>query len=371
MNKVLIVGGGIAGMAAAIRLCEHGHDVDLIDIDPQWRVYGAGITITGPTLRAYKRLGLLDEIAEQGAVSRGTRLFLFNGTPIATIDEPDIEDGVPGTGGILRPVLHKIMSARVRALGVKVRLGLTVDALVDDGLNVHVRFSDGSHDDYDLVIGADGYRSRVREFIFPDAVQPKYTGQTSWRVLAPRPEGADRGEIFLGHAHSVGFTNCARDQAYLFLLTADPKSTRYDDKDLPEAMRAHLKDFGGNAGKIRDGITADSSIVYRPLESALQPKPWHKGRIAIIGDAAHATTPHLASGAGIAVEDALILADELQRSPDDTEQALTAFTERRFDRCKMVVESSVHIGERQIAGCQPQEIGMLMGKALGALRADI
>ena len=107
--KTLIVGGGIGGMAAAIALAERGVAVDLIDLDPQWRVYGAGITITGPTLRAYRRIGLLDQIKAQGAITNKTRLFRFDGTHLKDLDEPVIEEGLPATGGIMRPVLHKIM----------------------------------------------------------------------------------------------------------------------------------------------------------------------------------------------------------------------------------------------------------------------
>ena len=211
IDKILIVGGGIGGMATAIQLAEAGVAVDLIDLDPEWRVYGAGITITGPTLRAYKRLGLLDQIKAVGAVTNGTKLLHFSGALIQEMDEPQIEDGLPATGGILRPDLHAIMSARVRELGVSVRLGLTVDALDSDASGVDVRFSDGSAGRYDLVIGADGIYSKVREMLFPDAVKPRFTGQSSWRILCDRPADFDRGEIYLGHRHLAGLTACSPD----------------------------------------------------------------------------------------------------------------------------------------------------------------
>ena len=88
----LVVGGGIGGMASAISLAERGVKAELIDLDPDWRVYGAGITITGPTLRAYKRLGLLDQIKQKGAITSKTRLFRYDGTHILDLDEPVIED---------------------------------------------------------------------------------------------------------------------------------------------------------------------------------------------------------------------------------------------------------------------------------------
>lgn len=375
LNRILIVGGGISGMATAIHFAEVGVGVDLIDLDPEWRVYGAGITITGPTLRALRRLGLLDQIKAVGAVTNGTKLLHFTGALIQEMDEPVIEDGLPATGGILRPDLHSIMSARVRELGIDVRLGLTVDALASDATkdshSVDVRFSDGSKASYDLVIGADGIYSKVRSMLFPDAVKPRFTGQSSWRILCDRPAGFDRGEIYLGHRNLAGLTACSPTQCYVFLLNTDPGRTWIEPADWPATVRDLLADFGGNLATIREAVTADTPVVYRPLENALQPPPWHKGRVVLIGDAAHATTPHLASGAGIAVEDALVLREELAACDGDIEAGLIAFTERRYSRCKLVVDSSIAIGEAQIRGTPSQEVGMMMGKALHALFAEI
>lgn len=371
ISKILIVGGGIGGMATAIHFAEAGIEVDLIDLDPEWRVYGAGITITGPTLRAYKRLGLLDQIKSVGAVTNGTKLLHFSGALIHEMDEPIIEDGLPATGGILRPDLHRIMSARVREMGVSVRLGLTVDAFESDASGVDVSFSDGSQGRYDLVVGADGIFSKVRDMLFPDAIKPRFTGQSSWRILCDRPAGFDRGEIFLGHRHLAGLTACSPDKCYVFMLNIDPDRTWIEPEDFPETVRELLADFGGNLAPIREAVSSDTPVVYRPLESALQPPPWHKGRVLLIGDAAHATTPHLASGAGIAVEDALVLREELATCDGDIEAGFTAFTNRRFERCKLVVDSSVAIGEAQIGHAPADQIGMMMGKALHSLFAEI
>jgi 2-polyprenyl-6-methoxyphenol hydroxylase-like FAD-dependent oxidoreductase len=123
--------------------------------------------------------------------------------------------------------------------------------------------------------------------------------------------------------------------------------------------------------RVRDGITASSSIVQRPFDYALQPLPWHEGRIILIGDAVHATTAHLASGAGIAVEDGLVLAEELARAAGDVSAAFLAFEARRFERCKFVVETSVAICKRQLENAHPQEIGMLMAQAMHYLARPI
>ena len=330
-------------MSTAICLRRNGIAVDLIDIDPEWRVYGAGITITGPTLRAFKQVGVYDEIVAQAYVGEGIQVCDTQGNHLRRLPTPmPPEAGVAGCGGIMRPTLHKILSDRVRLSGAKVRLGLTVDALDQDADGVDVRFSDGSAGRYDLVVGADGIGSRVRTLIFPDAPKAEYTGQSTWRLMTPRPAGIDCRHFFLGGPNKVGFTPVSASEMYLFVNESTPQVFR-DERDLKLGLIERLAAYGGILADIRDGITDDSIINFRPLEAFFLPPPWHSGRVVLIGDAAHPTTPQLASGAGIAVEDGLVLAEELMvdRSMAAT---LDAFTSRREPRCRLVVEGSIEIG---------------------------
>lgn len=368
--KILVVGGGIGGMSAVIRLIEDGHEVVLIDLDPGWRVYGAGITITGPTLRAYRRLGLLDRLRAEGAISKGTRVYRFDGTFMAELDEPGLEDGLPANGGIMRPRLHRIMQERIAELGGAVRLGITVDALDQDGAGVDVRFSDGTAGRFDLVVGADGIGSRVRALAFPGAVEPTYTGQGCWRVSMRTPQPMDRGEFYLGGIGAAGITPCAPDAMYLWLLTPHAPGERVDEATAHDRLRALLAGFGGTAGWVRDHMTAQDWVNYRPLCAVLQPAPWASGRIVLLGDAAHATTPHLASGAGMAVEGALVLAEELARPGRSVEAALIAYGERRFERCRHVVEASVAAGALQLAHAAPDAIAQHIHGALHILAQE-
>jgi 2-polyprenyl-6-methoxyphenol hydroxylase-like FAD-dependent oxidoreductase len=369
IETALVVGGGIGGMAAAISLAERGVAVELIDIDPEWRVYGAGITITGPTLRAYRRLNMVDAIATEGAVCSATSVFLFNGVPLRELDEPAIEEGLPGTGGIMRPVLHALMQRRVAEARVGVRLGLSVDDLANRDGGVDVRFSDGSSGRYDLVIGADSVRSRVRDLAFPHMSEPVRTGQGCWRVAISKPPNLTQGEMFFGHKYTAGITLCGTDAVYLWLLTPhERREHHFSERELLNEMKARLADFGGNAGWIRDNMTPAHWVNYRPLEAKIQPRPWSDGRIVLLGDAVHATTPHLASGAGMAVESAIVLVEELARA-NDVEAALAAYEDRRFERSRDIVETSVAIGAAQLAGASPEQIGGMIGGALHRLAA--
>jgi 2-polyprenyl-6-methoxyphenol hydroxylase-like FAD-dependent oxidoreductase len=370
LQRVLIVGGGIAGMAAAIRFGEAEVAVDLIDIDPEWRVYGAGITITGPTLRAYKRLGLLEAIKAEGAISSGSRIFRFDGLHLRDLDEPALEEGLPATGGIMRPILHRIMQSRVQEVGTSVRLGLTVTALENDGDLVNVSFSDGSKDRYDLVVGADSINSTVRSLAFPHMGEATYTGQGCWRISIARPPGVECGEMYFGHEYTAGITPCGVDKVYMWMLTPHVRRAKhFDEVELYDTLKVNLAPFGGSPGWIRDHMTREDWINYRPLASALQPGPWHNGRIVLVGDAVHATTPHLASGAGIAVESALVLVDELTKG-HTVEVGLQAYQQRRFERCRDVVETSIAVGALQLSGGSPDQIGGMIGGALHRLAGE-
>lgn len=363
----LVVGGGIGGMAAAISLAERGVAVQLIDIDPEWRVYGAGITITGPTLRAYRRLGMLEAIKAEGAITSKTRLFRFDGTHMLDLDEPVIEEGLPATGGIMRPILHRIMQARVNELAIPVRLGLTVIALENTGNGVNVTFSDGTSGHFDLVVGADSIYSTVRDIAFSHMGPARPTGQGCWRISIRKPPGLEMGEFFLGHANPCGITACAPDMVYMWMLTPHVRREQhFTEEELYTKLKALLADFGGNAGWIHDNMTRDDWINYRPLAAALQPGPWFNGRIVLVGDAVHATTPHLASGAGMAVESGIVLAEELARSAT-VEVGLEAYQQRRFDRCRDVIETSVAVGKLQLEHGDPHVHAKMLEGALARL----
>jgi 2-polyprenyl-6-methoxyphenol hydroxylase-like FAD-dependent oxidoreductase len=371
IEKALVIGGGIGGMCAAIELRKRGVEVDLVEIDAQWRVYGAGITISGPTLRAFKTVGVLESIMQQGWCADGLDICLANGSRIAHIPAPRIAgQEVPSGGGIMRPVLARILSDATRASGTQVRLGVTFTRIEDAGDQVSVSFTDGSTSRYDLVIGADGCNSKVRDVLFPGAPKPRFTGQACWRAVVPRPPEIERAALYMGKRVKAGINPVSRAEMYLFFLDQRDQPDYIGPEEWPARLREELAEFSGIIGAIRDSITPESRIVYRPLFALMLPRPWHRGRVVLIGDAAHSTTPHLASGAGIAVEDALVLAEELERGKD-VEQALQRFTERRFDRCRLVVENSVRLGDIERTGGSVQEHEQLMRDSTAALTAPI
>jgi 2-polyprenyl-6-methoxyphenol hydroxylase-like FAD-dependent oxidoreductase len=371
IDSALVVGGGIGGMATAITLRRLGIDVDLVDLDPHWRVYGAGITITGATLRAFKALGILEQVIAQAYTGEGIQICDVSGKPLHLVPTPiQADPDVPGCGGIMRPLLHQLLSTLTLDLGTRVRLGLTVNRIESDTKGAEVLFSDGSRGRYDLVVGADGVYSRVRSLLLPDAPAPVYTGQCVWRLVAPRPASIDRRHFFLGGPVKVGLTPVSRDRMYLFLLETTARHPVMSDTALADGLDHLLQGYGGVLADIRRGIGPDSSIVLRPLEGFLLPRPWQRGRAILIGDAAHPTTPQLASGAGMAVEDALVLGEEIARDVP-LEVSFERFMARRYDRCRLVVENSLEIGRREQARAPIEQQTRLVEDSLRVLAEPI
>jgi len=358
-------------MSAAIELSNAGLDVVLIDIDPDWRVYGAGITITGPTLRAFHQLGILDEVIAHAYTGDGIQICNVQGEPINLVLTPSVGGpDIPGCGGIMRPVLHQIISGRVKQLPIQVRLGITVESLTNTARSVDVKFSDGSRGTYDFVIGADGLFSRIRHLILPGAPNPEYQGQTCWRLATARPPDVERRMFFLGGKVKVGLTPVSRSQMYMFLLQTTPRPPHLPDEELPGRLKTLLEGYGGPLQRIRENLGRRANIIMRPLEAFVLPKPWHVGRVLLIGDAAHPTTPQLASGAGMAVEDALVLGQEAAKHTE-VEQIFEGFMNRRYERCRLVVNNSIEIGRREQRGAPPSEQTRLVEESLIALAEPI
>ena len=220
------------------------------------------------------------------------------------------------------------------------------------------------------MIGADGIRSGLRELLFPRAPKPSLTGQACWRLMTRRPASIDRRHFFLGGTVKCGLTPVSPEGMYLFCLEHVPANPWRDPAQQPELLRGLLAQYGGVVAEVREEIGPRSAIVYRPLEAHVLPGDWFSGRALLIGDAAHASTPQLASGAGMAAEDGIVVAEELVRS-DDVPAAFHAFMRRRAERCRMVVENSMQIGRLEIAGAPPAEQTAIVARSLQALAAPI
>ena len=346
VEKVLVVGGGIGGLSATIALRRAGYDVDVVERNPAWDVYGVGIIQPANALRALHELGLAHQAVENGLPMFGDTTWTADGGMIlADHDWPPLVEGLPPANGITRPRLHHILQTHTLGSGADVRTGVTFSALHDDGDRVKVSFTDGDTRSYDLVVGADGLYSQVRETVFGADIQPNFTGQVCWRYNLPRIEGLNKIWVYIGATGTAGFCPLSQDLMYILTIEKPPAGApvRLSREGSAAMYRERLEQFGGLVAEHRDLIVDDDAVVYRPVENVLVPPPWYRGRVVLIGDAAHATSPHCGQGAAQAIEDGIVLTQELLRH-DAVSEALAAWMERRYDRCRMVVEGSEAIG---------------------------
>jgi 2-polyprenyl-6-methoxyphenol hydroxylase-like FAD-dependent oxidoreductase len=345
-SRVLIVGGGIGGLSATIALRARGIEVDVVERNPKWDVYGVGIIQPGNAIRALDQLGVADRTIAAGFAMDGDRFHTADGTLIADNEHPRVlGPDYPGLNGITRPRLHEILTSTVTDSGANVKLGVTVAELRQSGVGVEVELTDGTEDRYDLVVGADGINSLMRSLVFPDAPTPQYTGQVVWRYNLPRPPEVDKLWMFAGATSKAGLVPLSDDLMYLLLIEKPPEDAplRPAQDTMAQIMRDRLAPFGGIIAEQRELIIDSEKVVYRPVEALLVPAPWYRGRVVLIGDAAHATSPHVGQGGAMAMEDALVLAEELA-GHDLLAPALERFMERRFDRVKTIVDISLQIG---------------------------
>lgn len=347
-SGVVIVGGGIAGCALAISLAQKGVASVLIEQDASWTPTSSGIFIYANGLLALDRLGVLDGVNAAGWVSPdGSNLYLTADAQLITRTfYPSIGGAhIPPIVGMRRVDLHRALTARISALGVDVRLGVTVDAISDKpGQPVEVLLSDGSRLVCDALIGADGVRSQIRTSLF-GVMEPVYTGYGVWRSIHAKPSHIDEKIMIMGLGIRLGIMPISKTELYLFGTTREPGKPFYARDCWHTEMQMKFSSITGPARPLLDELTSPEKVVYTAVEEVHLGLPWCKGRIGLIGDAAHSSTPFMGQGGAMAIEDGLVLGDMLA-SGTDAAKTLEAFGARRFERCKFVQDVSRRVGEQ-------------------------
>ncbi|EOD66729.1 FAD-dependent oxidoreductase [Amycolatopsis vancoresmycina] len=348
VHTVLVVGSGLAGTAAAIHLADHGVAVDLVELKPDITAVGSGITLQGNALRELRKLGVWEAVQAHGYRfdSLGLRAPDPAGTLLAEL--PDVRTGgpdLPATVGMPRPDLARILHERAGSAGVEVQFGLTVTALAQDANGVDVTFSDGSARRYDLVVGADGIRSAVRGLLGIEAgVRP--TGMGIWRAFGPRPASVTRTDLFYGGpSYIAGYCPTSEDTLYAYVVEAAQDRSGLSPAEQLATMRELASAYHGPWDDVRATLTDASRVNYTLFETHVLPAPWHRGRVVLIGDAAHSCPPTLAQGGAQALEDAAVLTELLLAADTLDDRVWTEFADRRCARAATVVEASVQLGQ--------------------------
>ncbi|MEO7786717.1 MAG: FAD-dependent oxidoreductase, partial [Sphingomicrobium sp.] len=295
VERVLVVGAGLAGLSAAIALARRGSAVTVVTREEQ--AEGASITITNRAVDAIEALGVLEACVAEGVTPIGSEsifaaMFDSEGKPLPVAPPPPRpDDRLPPYIAIYRPDLTRILTAAAIEAGVAIRSGVSFSALEDLSETVAVTLSDGTSDRFDLVVGAEGAHSPTRRAIFP-ALDPHYTGWMSFRIVIEDAPGGPAGFYSLpGGQGMLAIVRLPRGRLYL-AAGKRMESRRLDQPEAVSLLDEVLAPYTAPLARaIRARLASDPpTVVARPFDTLLVPSPWHRGRVIIIGDAAHATT---------------------------------------------------------------------------------
>ena len=324
--RVIVVGGGIAGLSAAIALRKTGHEVVVLERTPRVDPVGAGITLFANAMKALERLGVGEAVAARGAAATRSAILTWEGRELTRVPSDLLE----GTIALHRADLQAVLG------GGDVRLGVEVAAVEPGEDAVVAKSTDGSEERGDLLVGADGLSSVVRRAIAD--VPVRYAGYTAWRGVSSVPVEAGRLTESWGVGERFGLVDIGRGRTYWFATKNAPEGESHE----PGGRKAEIRRrFSGWHEPIAAVVeAADESAILRNDVYYLEPLPrWSDGRVVLVGDAAHATTPGVGQGAAQAIEDAVVLADRLVRR-DDLATALADYETIRRPRAEAVLKMS-------------------------------
>ena len=363
VSSVGIVGSGVAGLAAAIQLAKAGVKVDVFDAAPELYALGSGISLQGNALRVFDALGAWDDIREAGYAFEGLTLRAPGPDAPVVAALPDVKTGgpdYPAAMGMPRADLARILADHAQRAGAVFHFGSRVTGLEQTDDAVELFIDDASVGSYDLVIGADGVNSKVRELIGIET-KPEPTGMGIWRTFVSRPAEVERSELYYGGpVYIAGYTPTGEDSMYAFLVEKAQDRVGATDEDATRIMLEESRAYGGPWNAIRADLEKGAHANYTWFTKHLVTAPWNRGRVVIIGDAAHSCPPTIAQGAAQGLEDAFVLTELLTTRADLDQELWDAFHGRRIPRAQAVVEASVQLGQWQIDGNRDADAGGLI-----------
>jgi 2-polyprenyl-6-methoxyphenol hydroxylase-like FAD-dependent oxidoreductase len=337
--KVVIVGGGIGGLTAAVALQRQGIEVRVLEQVSTLHEAGAGLTLWPNAMRAFRQLGLADAIATTGSPFRSGGVRSWRGEILAAppIDELERRVGEQGVA-VHRAQLQRVLLSTLD--GGMIQLDAECQGFEQDADGVTALLSNGKTEGGDVLIGADGIWSTVRTQLL-GKTGPRYAGYLAWRGVAPSPYAECSFEAW-GCGQRFGVVPIGGGQVYWYATAncSEAASARRGPRD--ELVRR----FGGWVAPIPELLeaTPEEAILLQPIYDRRPGDHWGQGRVTLLGDAAHPMTPNLGQGACQAVEDAVVLAAHLAQARD-VGRALHTYEARRMQRTRTVVNLSWRIGK--------------------------
>ncbi|MFD9894967.1 FAD-dependent oxidoreductase [Amycolatopsis sp. NPDC059027] len=356
MARVLIIGGGIAGTITAIALHETGHEPVLYEAyDRGAEGVGAFLTLAVNGMDALRPLGLKDLVSGVGFATPRMSMGLGDGTRLTEFPFGALPDGTVSQT-VMRSDLYVALRDEAARRGIPVEYGKRLIGASQRSDGVRAEFADRTHAEGDLLIGADGLRSRVREIIDPGAPSPRYVPLLNTGGLVEGLSLDDEpGVMNMVFGKRAFFSHVVHPNGQVWWFANVPRKAEPTESELAgmtgERWRAELLRLFAADRTPAVGIVRATREIYQPWATYDFPSVpvWRKGRMVIIGDAAHATSPAAGQGASMAIEDAVTLAKCLRDVPD-VERALAAYEGLRRERVEAVVAQGKRNGDAKAVG---------------------
>lgn len=356
IENVIIIGAGIGGLSAAISLQKIGLQVTLCEGNAHDAPAGTGITQPQNTFKVLKDLGVYEECLEQGIQLESMQILNKEGHVLLEVNQKFLNEDLPGRNSIWRSTLNQILLSKALALGVTMKWDKKLKTYEEHERGVTVYFEDDTILEADLLVGFDGIRSKVRNIMLQREVQSSYLGMGSWRVPIEFPAGTltTTSYMLLNEDNKVGIFPLTATSGYMFILKPvhedyrDPKEQRYD------TVRHMLEPFQWKKDFLNNCFQPDSPILFNMIRQVVLNEKWYSQRVVIGGDAAHASAPNLAQGAAMAIEDAIVLAEEIAQHHSLSE-ALSAYYDRRYPRAREVQRLSEELLINEMSGKSSQQ----------------
>ncbi|MGW9114364.1 FAD-dependent monooxygenase [Microbacterium sp. NPDC055683] len=341
--RVLVVGAGIGGLTTASALARIGAHVDVIDDKPEISVAGVGFGLRINGLRAVRDIGLLEKCLEIGHPAPAIDNYDAEGNLLSTMSYGSQDEGLPGCVTMSRMAFLEMAAQHALDNGCTFRLGTTVAHLTQDDAKASVTFRSGDQGEYDLVVGFDGLHSQMRRDHFGEKYAPRPVGGVAWRAGLPNRRRIMQPIISQGYGGKIMLTPLSEDQMYMVLTVAEEGRPRYDAANMAQIMHDRAVALTGGSEFLADAledVRHAENVAYTPYSTVWVPYPWFRGRVMIMGDAAHTMTPYLGSGAAMSIEDGVVLAQELAKDQSLLDAQLNVM-KRRLPRVRAVHDRSI------------------------------
>jgi 2-polyprenyl-6-methoxyphenol hydroxylase-like FAD-dependent oxidoreductase len=336
-----IIGGGIGGLTTAIALHQLHFKVEVFEAAPAFAPVGAGLVLAANAIKGFQKLGIAQDIIARGQCLDGFHIFDDKGTLINRTDSRAMSAKYGLDNFVIhRASLHEALLTHLTH--VPLHVNKRVIKADNTGKGVILSFQDGTTRQLDFVIVADGINSAVRQQLLP-ASTPRYAGYTCWRAVIENPGlTAHYASETWGPVGRVGWTPLQDNKIYWFACINAPQNDPAMKAMTIEGLRAHFKNYHAPIPELF-GATTPEQLLWHDLYDLAPLKTYAFDNLLLLGDAAHATTPNMGQGACQAVEDAAVLADELQKD-QDIHLAAKRFEKRRLARTHWITNQSRLLG---------------------------